>query len=144
MYHILNTSKTKDFKIVEIYEYYDFPLLFSCIDPASQIYIAFIAKRRPDYEMWLYVAVSPARFNLIRSGNIDLFDTFTKPENDELIQIIIPRNDSVKLSSELVSPTKLPEDIFPPVNDYLDIEYMPYVPETSIANIAETAVEKEK
>lgn len=139
MYHMLNTPKTKDFKIVEIYEYYDFPLLFSCIDPASQIYIAFIAKRRPDYEMWLYVAVSPARFNLIRSGNIDLFDTFTKPENDELIQIIIPRNDSVNLSSDPVSPTELPEDIFPPVNDYLDFEYTPYFPQTSIVDIAEAA-----
>ncbi len=136
MYHMLDTPQTKDFKIVEIYEYYDFPILFSCIDSASQIYIAFIAKRRPDYEMWLYVAVSPARFNLIRSGNIDLFDTFTKPEKDHLIQIIIPRNNSVNLSSELVSPSELPEDIFPTVNDYLDIEYTPYVPQTSIAKIA--------
>ena len=56
-----------------------------------------------------------------------------------LIKVIVPRNNSANFSSVEVSPSDLPNDIFPPVNDYLDIEYTPYVPQTSTVDIAKTA-----
>ena len=125
-----NILEIDKLEVIEVYDYYDFPLLFSCKNAAAQIYIAFIADELPEYEMWLYVEVSSTRFNLIRFGEIDLFDTFTKPEMDRLIKVIVPRNNSVDFSSVEVFPSDLPNDIFPPVNDYLDIEYTPYIPQT--------------
>lgn len=134
-----NILEIDKLEVIEVYDYYDFPLLFSCKNAAAQIYIAFIADELPEYEMWLYVEVSSARFNLIRSGKIDLFDTFTKPEMERLIKVIVPRNNSVNFSSVEVSPSDLPNDIFPPVNDYLDIEYTPYTPQTSVVDIVKAA-----
>ena len=134
-----NILEIDKLEVIEVYDYYDFPLLFSCKNAASQIYIAFIADELPEYEMWLYVEVSAARFNLIRSGKIDLFDTFTKPEMDRLIKVIVPRNNSVNFSSVEVSLSDLPNDIFPPVNDYLDIEYTPYIQQTGMVDIAKAA-----
>ena len=139
MNHTINILEIDKLEVIEVYDYYDFPLLFSCKNAAAQIYIAFIADELPEYEMWLYVEVSSARFNLIRSGKIDLFDTFTKPEMDRLIKVIVPRNNSVNFSSVEVFLSDLPNDIFPPVNDYLDIEYTPYIPQTSIVDIAKAA-----
>ena len=132
MNHTINILEIDKLEVIEVYDYYDFPLLFSCKNAVDQIYIAFIADELPEYEVWLYVEVSFARFNLVRSGKIDLFDTFTKPEMGRLIKVIVPRNNSVNFSSVEVSPSDLPNDIFPPVNDYLDIEYTPYVPQTSV------------
>ena len=137
-----NILEIDKLEVIEVYDYYDFPLLFSCKNAAAQIYIAFIADELPEYKMWLYVEVSSARFNLIRSGEIDLFDTFTKPEMDRLIKVIVPRNNSANFSSVEVSPSDLPNDIFPPVNDYLDIEYTPYIPQTGIVDIAKAARRK--
>lgn len=139
MNRTINILEIDKLEVIEVYDYYDFPLLFSCKNAAAQIYIAFIADELPEYEMWLYVEVSSARFNLIRSGKIDLFDTFTKPEMDRLIKVIVPRNNSVNFSSVEVFLSDLPNDIFPPVNDYLDIEYTPYIPQTSIVDIAKAA-----
>ena len=78
MYHTLNTRQTGELEIVEVYDYYDFPILFSCknkID-TSQFYMVFYADRLPDFDMWLYVEVSLDQLNLIRSSIINLNDTF--------------------------------------------------------------------
>ncbi len=139
MYHALNTPELGKLEMVEVYNYYDIPILFSCKNAASQLYIVYFADRLPDYDMWLYAEVSIARFNLIRAGKIDLFDTFFKPEMGRLLKVTIPNNNSVEFSSEFIFPSELSEDIFPPVNDYLDIEYTPYVLQTSIVDIAEAA-----
>ena len=139
MYHALNIPELGKLEMVEVYNYYDIPILFSCKNAASQLYIVFFADRLPDHDVWLYAEVSITRLNLIRAGKIDLFDTFSKPEMDRLLKVIIPSNNSVEFSSEFILPSELSEDIFPPVNDYLDIEYTPYVPQTSIVDIAEAA-----
>ncbi len=139
MYHALNTPELGKLEMVEVYNYYDIPILFLCENAASQLYIVFFADRLPDHDVWLYAEVSIARLNLIRAGKIDLFDTFSKPEMDRLLKVIIPSNNSVEFSSEFILPSELSEDIFPPVNDYLDIEYTPYVPQTSIVDIAKAA-----
>ncbi len=139
MYHALNIPELGKLEMVEVYNYYDIPILFSCKNAASQLYIVFFADRLPDHDVWLYAEVSIARLNLIRAGKIDLFDTFSKPEMDRLLKVIIPTNNSVVFSSEFILPSELSEDILPPVNDYLDIEYMPYVPQTSIVDIAKAA-----
>ena len=139
MYHAMNTPELGKLEMVEIYNYYDFPILFSCKNAASQLYIVFFADRLPDHDVWLYAEVSIPRFNLIRAGKIDLFDTFSKPEMDRLLKVIIPSNNSVEFSSEFILPSELSEDMFPPVNDYLNIEYTPYVPQIGIVDIAEAA-----
>ena len=136
MYHALNIPELGKLEMVEVYNYYDIPILFSCKNAASQLYIAFFADRLLDHDVWLYAEVSITRLNLIRSGKIDLFDTFSKPEMDRLLKVIIPTNNSVEFSSEFILPSELSEDILPPVNDYLDIEYTPYVPQTSMVDIA--------
>ena len=139
MYHALNIPELGKLEMVEVYNYYDIPILFLCKNAASQLYIVFFADRLPDHDVWLYAEVSITRLNLIRAGKIDLFDTFSKPEMDRLLKVIIPSNNSVEFSSEFILPSELSEDIFPPVNDYLDIEYTPYVPQTGIVDIAEAA-----
>ena len=122
MYHALNTPELGKLEMVEVYNYYDIPILFSCKNAASQFFIVFFADRLPDYDVWLYVEVSVVRLNLIRSGKIDLFDTFSKPELGRLLKVTIPNNDSTEFSSEFICPTELSEDLLPPVNDCLNIE----------------------
>jgi hypothetical protein len=66
--------------IIEVYIYYDRPLLFSCQDKIGQKFLAVLAEEIDEGELWLYVPVSPRRFEMVRSGGIDLYTAFSSSE----------------------------------------------------------------
>ena len=121
MSDILNIPELGELEIVEVYDYYNFPLLFSCKNDTGKKYIAFIADELSGHEMWLYVEVSFKRLDMIKSGSVSLHDTFSKPEKGRLLKAMIPHynNKSAEFSSEYVTPDQLDSDVFPPVDDYL-------------------------
>ena len=59
MFDILNVPELGNLEIVEIYDYHNMPILFSCQNSAAQLYMVFFADYFPEYEMWLYAEVSP-------------------------------------------------------------------------------------
>lgn len=139
MYDILNNRDLGKLEIVEIYDYFNMPILFSCQDYASTYYMVLFADHLPTHEMWLYAQVSLKRLNFIRSGLVSVHDAFANPEKECLNKAMIPHDNSAEYSSVFVSPSELPKNIFPSVDDYLDIEYTPYVPQTGMVDIAEAA-----
>ena len=121
MFGILNIPESGELEMIEVYEYYDVPILFACQNAASRLYIVLFADRLPEYEMWLYVEVSAQRFNLIRTGEINLHDTFFKPEMGRLIKAMIPYSDSEKFDSNYITPDQLPSDVFMPTSMRLNL-----------------------
>jgi hypothetical protein len=128
MSNILNIPELGELEIVEIYDYFNVPILFSCRNAASHLYIVLFADYLPEYETWLYVEVSLMRLNLIRSGKVNLHDTFSKPEMGRLLKAMIPHNNSGELNSEYITPDQLHSDVFPPVNEYLNLGDTPLFP----------------
>ena len=88
--------------IVEIYVYYDRPILYSCKNVDRQLYLAVFADDDDENETWLYAEVSLRRLNRIRSGEIDLYNAFAKPENKSLFQVTVPYNPESKIKTETV------------------------------------------
>jgi hypothetical protein len=70
-------------EIVEIYIYYDGPRLFACRNKAQQIFLAIWMN---DNE-WLYVPVSPSRFQSVRSGAITLFEAIRHAEDKSVLEV---------------------------------------------------------
>ena len=145
MHHTLNTPQTGILEVIEEYDYYDFPTLFSCKskkpvhDNEHQFYLVLFSDRSDDYDVWLYAEVTVDYLNLVRSAKVSLHDSFANPEKGRLLKVEFPRNKSVEFNSEFVSPSELSEHILPTVNDYIDIEYTPLIPQTSIVEIAQRA-----
>ena len=104
MSDILNIPELGELEIVEIYDYYNVPILFSCRNSVSHLYIVIFADHSPEYETWLYAEVSLTRLNLIRSGVVDLHDAFSKPEMERLLKAMIPHSSSAEFNSEYVTP----------------------------------------
>ncbi|MDB9455794.1 hypothetical protein PN478_09315 [Dolichospermum circinale CS-534/05] len=75
-------------EIIEIYEYYDFPCLFSCQNASGQIFLAVWIDETPAYKNWLYSPMSKGRLKNIRSGNIDLYDAFKKSEDGFIYHVV--------------------------------------------------------
>ncbi len=99
-------------KVVENYVYNDNPALFSCKDSASHLYLVTVGENDQD-KAWLRVGISNERFNLIRSGGIDLRNAFTEAENGILFQIRIPHDDSTVPYPEIIQPNQIVDDILP-------------------------------
>jgi hypothetical protein len=67
--------------IIEVYEYYDQPCLFSCKNLSGQIFIAVWVDSLEEGDIWLYAPVSSKRFDHIKKGLVDLRSIFTNSED---------------------------------------------------------------
>ena len=99
-------------KVVENYVYDDYPVLFSCRDFASHLYLITVGEN-DQHKTWLRVGISNERFNLIRSGGIELRNAFTDAENDLLFQIRIPHDDPTQSPLEVIQRNQIDEDLLP-------------------------------
>ena len=99
-------------KVIENYVYNDDPALFSCKDSAEHLYLITVGEN-DKHKTWLRVGISNERFNLIRSGGIDLRNAFTDAENGILFQVCVPHDDSIDPSLEVIQSNQIADGILP-------------------------------
>jgi len=104
---------------IEVYEYYDRPLLFSCKNVLGHVYVALLVDENDESEIWYYVGVSKTRFDHIRTGGIDLRTTFAEPEEGVVIQVEIGRIDNQKISVTRVSMAQVKDEFLPAPGEFL-------------------------
>ena len=122
MVDILNIPELGKLEIVEVYEYYDQPVLYSCRNASGHLYLVVAADENDKYVTWLSVAVSTERLNLIRSGKIDLYNAFADSENPYAIQVRVPYEEHVSVQIDFIQSKQIPEDMLPLPGEYLDLE----------------------
>lgn len=121
MADILNIPTLGRLEIVEIYDYYDQPVLFSCKDTEDNLYLVVAADENDQYETWLYAKVSVDRLNLIQSDKIDLHDAFADTEDGSVLQVKFPYDETPPLP-DLVKSSQIPDDMLPDPGEYLDLK----------------------
>ena len=122
MLDILNIPELGKLEIVEVYEYYDQPILYSCKNASEHFYLVVAADENDKYVTWLCVAVSIERLNFIRSGKIDLHDAFAYPENPYTIQVRVPYDEHASLQIDWTQSSQISEDMLPMPGERLDFE----------------------
>jgi hypothetical protein len=100
--------------IDEVYFEYEGPKFFSAVSAAGARYLALAVSEdeEADTESFLYVAVSPSRFESIRSGALELRHAFTSPEDGILFEVVA---DYVSKQStvHLINPEQVDESQLP-------------------------------
>ena len=114
-------------ELIEVYEFYDQPILFSCRNASDAIFMGVFAAEDDNFETWLYAGVSLHRFNQIRSGAIDLHDAFSEVEDGIIYQIKVPHDEQMPLSMPTPS-TEIPDDMLPLPGEFMNLE-TPTLPE---------------
>ena len=122
MVDILNIPELGKLEIVEVYEYYDQPVLYSCKNASGHFYLVVAAAEDDQFLTWLCVAVSTERLNLIRSGKIDLHDAFADSENPDAIQVKVPYEEHASVQTDSIQSNEIPEDMLPLSGERLNIE----------------------
>lgn len=107
-------------ELVEIFEYYDFPRLFSCRNATGALFIAVSIEDTLDGRRWLYVPVSPERLASIKVGAIDLREAFSSPEDGHAFIVSISHSGSCEL--ERVEAKLIPDQYLPESGERLEIE----------------------
>lgn len=122
MLDILDIPELGKLEIVEVYEYYDQPVLYSCKNASGHFYLVVAAAEDAQFLTWLCVAVSTERLNLIRFGKIDLHDAFADSENPYAILVRVPYEEHASVQTDFIQPNQIPEDMLPIPGECLDFE----------------------
>jgi len=79
-------------EMLEVYEFYDKPCLFSCRNVAGQIFLALWIDETAYADSWFYAPTSLKRFQQIVVGNIELRNAFLTAEDGFVFEVTIPYN----------------------------------------------------
>ena len=109
-------------ELIEVYEFYDQPILFACRNASDAIFIGVFADEDDDFETWLYIGVSPHRFKQIRSGAIDLHNAFSEVEDGIIFQIKVPHDEQEPILSLNILANQISDDMLPLPGEFINLE----------------------
>jgi hypothetical protein len=66
--------------IIEVFDFYDEPVLFVCRNPVGTAYLVMLADLQTDSKSWLCVPMSETRFRAVRRGDLDFYTAFRDSE----------------------------------------------------------------
>ena len=111
-------------KLIEVYEFYDQPCLFSCQNLSGQVYLALWIDSSETEDIWLYAPVSSERFNNIKNGEVDLKTVFTHSEDAFVFEVSIPFDNKKQITVKALACNDLTEDQLPEVNQFIKSEIL--------------------
>ena len=78
-----------ELRILEVFEFYNFPMLFICGNKNKDIFIVECIEDEEDFTKWIYAHISSETCQRLRKGIIDFKTAFLTPVNDFLYSVII-------------------------------------------------------
>lgn len=99
-------------RIIEVYEFYDAPVLFATISDDGAVCLNVLLDDSDDAQAWLCAPMSANRFELVRSGDIDLRSAFSATESGDIFVLAVSRTDApsvVQRSCVELTDKELPE-----------------------------------
>jgi hypothetical protein len=132
---ILGTLET-----FEIYVQYNGPRLLACKNQASQIFLALWVDEEEDSDLWLYMLVSLDKLKFIRTGQICLYQAFSKPESHFLYEVNYTHADS-QWTTKKVAAEELDQDCLPLKDTFLSCEST-ILPQLESQTVAQNAITK--
>lgn len=106
-----NFTQLGEIQILQLYEYYDRPLLFSCYNTKGELFLAVLTDETQTDEAWLYADISEERLNEVKKSN-NWHDAFAKAEG-HAYRVVIPHDQNIPATLAYVKPCDIPEDDLP-------------------------------
>lgn len=100
-------------RLEEVFEEYDGPRLFSCVSGTGTRYLAAWAEEGDDYDRWLYVPVSPERFQIVRSGGVSVRTALVNPEDYTFLVKTNTAADSRDVIERMLSHSEIEDEWLP-------------------------------
>jgi len=106
--------------IVQVFDYYDGPKLFSARNAVGTMFLVYWADRDDVSDVWFYVPISLARLDAVCSGDVTLRDAIVKPEERFLFEVTESRLDESAVASQIF-PENIDVSRLPPLGDTIEV-----------------------
>lgn len=98
-------------RFLEVQDYYDMPLLFTCVNDRRQFFVCTWADCFRHGDVWLLVRISPQRLEHLQCDAVELRELFLEPEFGHVFKIVEDHEaECHPLTVERWLPTQIPED----------------------------------
>ena len=104
--------KLAPIEIIEVYSYYDKPVLFSCRNKYSA-YIVLSVDSNSTGEIYLYSPISLSDLEGLRGTEVNLRELFLRTRNRFVYRVHIPYRDNVAEGTTRMHCSKIPEEYLP-------------------------------
>ncbi len=114
MFPIPSPNFAEGLSVIESYQYFDRPVLFSCHDSQSRAYLAVWADESEDtnQETWVFTPVHEGILNAVRSGGMELQAAFRNGLNGKAFLVYVDW-DTRSSSVEEVNSADLSDELLP-------------------------------
>lgn len=108
-------------ELLEVYDYFDEPLFFACMNEREQRFIGLLAASSAESKTWLYAPASLGRLSALREGKLPTYDIFRGVEGSALFRATWDRADR-RWDAIWVNASSVPDVQLPEPGVLLDLE----------------------
>jgi hypothetical protein len=116
----MNQKTLDNLKIIEIYGFYDKPLLFSCKNE-SELFFALCVDGSDFTETWFYAPISNNRLQSIHNGDVELRHVFNQAECDFIYQVEIAVKNEKILSVFRIKCAEIADEDLPEAGEFIHL-----------------------
>lgn len=87
MFELPNQTPMGELEIYEIFEFFDFPRLFSAKSKTGALFLGLSIFDDYDTFEWLYISISSDRIKMLIEQKMCLYTAFKNPENKYLFKV---------------------------------------------------------
>lgn len=109
-------------EIIEVYDFYDKPVLFYCKNKSGLIFIVLCVDISDSAEIWLYAPMSSSRFQSVVQGGVELRDIFIDTEDAFVYQVEVPYEDGLNAIVKTVDCNEIPDEYLPGLGQVIQYE----------------------
>jgi len=109
-------------EIIEVYDFYDKPVLFSCKNKSGLVFIVLCVDSSDSAEIWLYSPISLSRFQSAVQGEVELRNIFIDTEDAFVYQVEVPYEDERNAIVKNVSCHEIPDEYLPGLGQLIQSE----------------------
>jgi hypothetical protein len=108
----------EDLEIIEVYGFYDKPLLFSCKNE-SELYFALCVDGSDFTEIWLYASISADHLQAIVKGEVELRHVFNQAEDGFVYRVKIAVENEKLLSITRIECSEITDEDLPEAREFI-------------------------
>ncbi len=107
-------------EIIEVYDFYDKPVLFSCKNKSGLIFTVLCVDSSDSAEIWLYAPMSSSKFQRVVQAGVELRDVFIDTEDAFVYQVEIPYEDDLNVVVKTVDCNEIPDEYLPALGQVIE------------------------
>ena len=112
----MDNFNPRDTTTIDVFMFYNRPLLYSCFDQAGRLYLALLTDESALGERWLFARLSAERLELVAKGRIDTRAVFAGAEDGFVLEVVEDARGYL-VSVEQIPVSDLTDDQLPLVGD---------------------------